>query len=145
MKPPWLYGSLGRIFLSHALAVVVAILAGSAYGNANRASRELIVSAIARKPLTDAANLAFRFGSTDHARVLLEELQRAPSDATFVSQEEMLTELRLAALNGEYRMTVVDSPHIRSASMACRRFRTSECDPVRLQALAAKFAEERSN
>ena len=145
MKSPWPYGSLGRIFLSHALALVVAMLAASAYWNAHRASRELIVSAITRKPLTDAANLAFRFGSTEHARVLLEELQRVPSDATLVSQEEMFTELRLAALNGEYRTNVVDSPHIRYASIACRRFRTSDCDPVRLQALAAKFAEGRSN
>ena len=145
MKSPWSYGSLGRIFLSHTLVLVVAMFAGSAYWSAHGASRELIASAVTRKPLADAANLAFRFGSTEHARVLLEELQRAPSDAAFVSQEEMFTELRLAALNGEYRTTVVDSPHIRSASMACRRFRTSDCDPVRLRALAAKFAEERSN
>ena len=145
MKSPWSYGSLGRIFSSHALVLAVAMLAGSAYWNAHRASRELLVSAIARKPLADAANLAFRFGSTDHARVLLEELQRVPSDASFASQEEMFIELRLAALNDEYRTTVVDSPHIRSALKACKRFRTSNCDPVRLRALAAKFAEERSN
>jgi hypothetical protein len=31
VTPPWLHGSLGRIFLSHALALVVAMLAGSAY------------------------------------------------------------------------------------------------------------------
>ena len=120
------------------------MLAGSAYWNAHRSSTESIVSAVTRKPLADAANLAFRFGSIDHARVLLEELQRAPSDATFVSQEEMFNALRLAALNGEHQTTVADSPHIRSASLACRRFRSSDCDPARLQALAAKFAQERS-
>ena len=145
MKSPWSYASLGRIFLSHALALLVGILAGNAYWNAHRAATELLVSAITRKPLTDAANLAFRFGSTEHARVMLEELQHAPAAATFVSQEEMFIELRLAALNGEDQTTVADTPHIKSASVACKRFRTSDCDPVRLQALAAKLAQERSN
>lgn len=143
MKLPLLSSPLARILLSHTAAFLIAILAGSAYWSAHRDSTDSILSLITRKPLADAANLAFRFGPPDHARVLLEQLRQAPSVPALAPGDEMLTELRLAVLDGEHEPSAQNPPHFAAAIVACRRFQRSNCDPDRLQELAAKLAQQR--
>jgi hypothetical protein len=76
---------------------------------------------------------------------LLEELGHVPSDPAFAAGDEMAAQLHLAALAGEHRTDAPDSAHINSASAACKRFRTSNCDPARMKELAARFAQQRRN
>jgi hypothetical protein len=134
--------SLARLTFSHALVLIVAILAGNTYWSSQRSITESLISTFAHQPLADASNLAFRFGTSEHATILLEELSHVPSDPALAAGDEMATQLHLAALTGEYQTDAPDSPHIKSASVACQRFRTSNCDPVRMKELATRFAQQ---
>jgi hypothetical protein len=135
--------SLARLVLSHAAVLGLAILAGNAYWTSHRSATESLISMLARQPLADASNLAFRFGSPEHARILVDELRHDRSDPATVAGDEMVAQLYLAALNGEYQTDALDSPHTKSASVACQRFRSSNCDLRRMKELAAKFALQR--
>lgn len=137
--------SLVRLSLSHALVLVLGILAGNTYWNSHRSTTESLISAFARQPLSEASNLAFRFGSPEHAQILLEELGHVPSDPAFASADEMATQLHLAALTGEYQTDAPVSSRIKSASAACKRFRSSNCDLASMKELAARFAQQRRN
>jgi hypothetical protein len=137
--------SLARLTFSHAAVLILAMLAGNTYWNSHRSATDSIISTFSRQPLGDAANLAYRFGSAEHARILLEEVRHAPSYPDMAAGDEMAAQLQLAALDGEYQADTSDSPHIRSASVACLRFRPSNCDPASMKKLAAKFAQQRQN
>jgi hypothetical protein len=137
--------SLARPALSHGAVLILAMLAGNTYWNSHRSATDSIISMFSRQPLADASNLAYRFGSAEHARILLEELRRAPPYPDMAAGDEMTAELHFAALDGEYQSEAPDSPHIKSASVACLRFRTSSCDRASMKKLAAKFAQQRRN
>jgi hypothetical protein len=137
--------SLARLALSHTLVLILAVLAGNTYWKSHRSTTESLISTFAQQPLFEASNLAFRFGSPEHARILLEELRHVPSDPAFAAGDEMAAHLHLAALTGEYKTDAPDPSHIKSASAACKRFRTSYCEPARMKELAARFAQQRRN
>lgn len=119
------------------------MLVGNTYWNSHRSATESLISMLARKPLVDASNLAFRFGSREHARILCDELRHTPSEPATAAGDEMVAQLKLAVLNGEYRTDAPESSHIKSASVACQRFRSSNCEPRRMRELAAKLALQR--
>jgi hypothetical protein len=135
--------SLARLVLSHAAVLILAILAGNIYWKSHRSTTEALISMLAHKPLADASKLAFRFGSPEHAKTLFDELRHAPPEPATTAGDEMVAQLYLAALNGEHQTDAPDSPHIKSASVACQRFRSSNCEPRRMKELAAKFALQR--
>jgi hypothetical protein len=137
--------SLARLTLSHSAALMLAMLAGNAYWSSHRSATESTISMFARQPLADASSLAYRFGSAEHARILVEELRHAPSYSGMAAGDEMAAQLRLAALDGEHQTDARDSPHISLASAACLRFRPSNCDAASMKRLATKFAQQRRN
>jgi hypothetical protein len=129
--------------LSHAAVLVLGMLAGTIYWSSHRSTTDSLISMLARKPLADASNVAFRFGSPDHARILLNELLHAPSEPATAARDEMVAQLHLAALSGEYQTDAPNLAHIEAASLACQRSRSSNCEPKRMKELAAKFALQR--
>jgi hypothetical protein len=138
---------LGRLTLSLAAALVMGVLAGNVYWDSRlRSATETTISMLSRQPLSDASKLAYRFGSAEHARILVEELRRAaPSSSDTAAIDEMVAQLHLATLRGEHEADAADSSHITSASAACLRFRPANCDPASMKKLAAKFAQRRRN
>jgi hypothetical protein len=139
----WWSSVPARLVLSHALALLLAVGAGLAYGKSRPASNQSFVIGIAQQPLTNAADLAFQFGSVEHARIVLEERERTPSESSLAVGDTMVFELRLAVLNGEPQNATGDAPHLTAASVACKRFRDSSCERADMIKLAAKFAAQR--
>jgi hypothetical protein len=145
MTRGWWSSLPARLVLSHAVALLLATAAGFAYANSQRASIQSIVSGIALQPLINATELAFQFGSREHATILLEELQRTQPETPLAWESTMVFELRLAALSGEHQGATGDAPHLTAASIACRRFRDSSCELGDMKQLASRFAAQRQN
>lgn len=107
-----------------------------------------VVDGITRWPLGQAAQLAFRFGSEQHARAVLNHLKVAPRDDVLGPLDDMVIELRLGALAGEHETVGVPTPHLDTAQRFCAEAaqtlaRPPTCEPTRLHARMAKLAEQR--
>lgn len=136
---------LQALVISLAGALLLGLLAGNFLSKKYRAVTQFSIVATTRKPIESASTLAFRFGSPDDAKLLLQALGRLPSLDDFTDADHMRVELRLAALDGEHESAEGRSAHIAAALAACQRFRNSGCDEHRLRQLAADFALQRSN
>jgi hypothetical protein len=120
---------------SHLGAVLLGLGAGAQ--QVRRSDTESTIALMAAAPRYDAAELAFRFGTREHAQQLTLSLP-PPQLEDLADAEVMAREVRLAALFGEHEHTK-GGPHLQAALGACRRFR-SDCN---LSALA-KWAERRA-
>jgi hypothetical protein len=132
-----------RLFVSHALAGLLGVAAGVAYTTKTSPSRQAVYHAFERRPLLDAANVAFRFGSPEHSRATLESLLRIPASNELDWSDTMMAELRLAILDRELAPGSTGSPHLDRARAACQRLRGPDCAPGALRALAVKLAHQR--
>ena len=122
---------------------MVGVVAGNFYWNSNRSQTEFLIATLTRRPVGDAAHLAFRFGSREQARGLFEELRRTPSEPGIAAGNEMFIQIHLAALSGEPEADGSDSPHLRSAIDACKRYRASNCELSRMKESAASLSRLR--
>jgi hypothetical protein len=132
-----------RLFVSHAVIAGLGVGAGVAYATKSSTATQGFLDGFKRRPLLDAANVAYRFGSSEHARATLESLLKLPKTSTQAWGDAMTAELRLAVLDREIAEGAKGSPHLDAARSACRRFRGSDCAPEKLQALATALAQER--
>jgi hypothetical protein len=57
-----------RLFVSHAIAGIVGVAVGFAYTTKMSTSTQTVLQGFKRRPLLDAVNVAFHFGSPDQAR-----------------------------------------------------------------------------
>jgi hypothetical protein len=130
------------LFVSHTVAGLLGVAAGAAYTSKMRPSTTAL-QALARRPVLDAAHIAFRFGSAEHSRATLESLLTFPAASDLDWGDAMMAELRLAVLDGELAPGGKRSPRLDAARAACRRLRESDCAPEQLRALAAKLAQHR--
>ncbi len=125
--------------VTHVLVATVGV-----YWGAKQASRrrDLILeytAAYARFPRRDAAELAFRFGTTQDAKILVAD---QPNSADF---EVVRSELRLAALFGEHLTQSMHGPHLLAAAAICERAGKCPCSLDRLRQQAANLAKSRNN
>ena len=132
-----------RLSVSHVLAGLLGVAAGYVYTTKVSTSTEVVLQGYKRRPLLDAANVAFRFGSPDHARATLESLLRIRPSNELEWGDTMMAELRLAILDRELAAGSQRSPHLDAARAACRRVGRSDCAAEDLRALAAKLAHQR--
>lgn len=139
----WWQRPLALLAASHAVVVLLGWTAGSAYFGITRGSVQATINGIARQPRANAASLTFRFGSADQARVLLGAVPLVTSDSTIASADLMLTELRLAVLEGEHVEGTHPTPHLAAAADACARFQPN-CELAELRAMATKLANQRA-
>jgi len=130
--------------LGHFAAVLLGIVAGVVYDRAHGAwAAQKVLSMLDRIPHSQAATLAYRFGSVGQARVLLQGLLRkAPSD-DLAWGDVMLTRVRLAILDGEHTRASGPTPQLAAAADACRRFGSQSCSAEQLSELARKLAAAR--
>jgi hypothetical protein len=131
-----------RLLVSHAVAGVLCVAAGFAYTTLSTPTHT-VLQGFKRRPLLDAANVAFQFGSPEHARATLENLLRSRASNELEWGDTMMAELKLAILDREHAPGSPRSPHLDAARTACRRLRGSGCTPEELRALAAKLAHQR--
>ena len=143
MQRRWWRAPPALLAASHALAVLLAWTAGSVYFGITRGSIQASIDNISRQPRADAANLAFRFGSAEHARILLSNMPPITSGNAIASADLMLTELRLAALENEHLEHTNPAPHLEAAANACASFQPN-CDLTQLRAMATKLANQRA-
>ncbi len=144
MKGRWWQSRPALLAASHALVVLLGWTAGSAYFGITRGSVQAAIDSIARRPRANAAYLAFRFGSADQARILLRHVPPVTSDNAVASADLMLTELRLAVLDGEHVEGTNPTPHLTAAANACTRFQSS-CELTQLRVMATKIATQRAH
>ena len=71
---------------------------------------QAVLDGITRLPLGQAAQLAFRFGSEQHARAVLNHLKIAPRSEELGALDDMVIELRLGALAGEHESPEASTP-----------------------------------
>jgi hypothetical protein len=135
--------TLAKLVASYSLMVLLAWPLGGLVWSTKRGVVPSLLEGIGQRPQFDAAHLAFRFGTVDHARTLLSHLPPS-SDPFFASVEAMKTELQLAALDGEHLGEAKAAPHLNAAAAACARFR-SDCALEPLQELAKKLANQRAH
>ena len=57
-----------RLWMSHAIAGLLGVAAGFVYTTKLSTSTDTVLQGLKRRPLLDAVNVAFHFGSPDHAR-----------------------------------------------------------------------------
>ena len=141
MNRGWWLSTPAKLVVSYSLVVLLAWPMGGLFWSTKRGFVQGVTEGIARRPRADAAYLAFRFGTVDHARTLLSHLPPS-SNPVAASVDSMNTELRLAALDGEHLGESKTAPHLSAAAAACARFR-SDCALAPLRELAKKFATQR--
>jgi hypothetical protein len=133
-----------RLIASHAVVTVLGVGAGYAYWTTTRESTRSLHAVIARTPILNAAELAFRFGTAEHARRLLNHVRGTPPETDLEWGDLMLTELKLAVVDGEHEQSQsAPAPHLAAARDACVRFRNSSCDQESLREFAGKLSKQR--
>jgi hypothetical protein len=149
-------GALRALARRWAGSQVAAALCGLAIAHGiwwrNGPGMQSVLDAITRQPLSNAADLAFRFGSEEHARALLFELKRTPGNVELGELDDMIIELRLGVLAAEHASGLDQpTPHLEAAVAACSQARrtgdpdhgTANCDPARLREMMGKLATGR--
>lgn len=109
---------------------------------------QAVLDGITRWPLGQAAQLAFRFGSEQHARAVLNHLKVAPRSEELGPLDDMVIELRLGALAGEHETADAPTSHLEAAKRFCAKAgqtldRPPTCTPAKLRQLMTKLAEQR--
>ena len=115
---------------------------GVLYANHERPTVQAMLRATARKPVLDAAHLAYRFGTAAHARAALGSLVKIPATNELEWGDVMLSELKLALLDGELRGSA-RAPHLEAARTACRHLKGRDCAPEELRAAAMRLVHKR--
>jgi hypothetical protein len=138
----WL-SSPARLVASHALTILLAVGAGWVYWGTTRDATQSFIDTIALAPRFDAANLAFRFGSADHARGLLNTLPMNPGGDPIAWGDRMMTEVRLAVLDQEHSKHATSTPHLSAARDACSRSGRVSCREDEVLELARRIANQR--
>lgn len=139
---PW-QRAWSLLLVSHAVAGLLGVGAGVAYTTTMSSSTRAVYRGFARRPLLDAANIAFKFGTPEHSRATLDSLLRIGAENELDWGDTMMAEVRLAILDRELTPGSKRSPHLDAARAACRRLGGPDCSPEKLRALAAKLAHQR--
>jgi hypothetical protein len=112
---------------SHLCAAALGVAGGYAWDlHLGRVANDL-TGAIARSPLSMAADLAFRFGTPEHARILVSQIPISASDDLFHWGDLFVRDLRLVVLCREMRDTRCAADYLASAADACRHLLKKNC------------------
>jgi len=120
---------------THALALLVGMGVGYWRGEPRVAETRSAIEALAERPLVEAADLAFRFGTLEHARALHTGLREGDTLSVYFS------ELKLAFLDREHVGGASKDTHLVRAAAACKRFGMRRCDIEHVRRSAGKLAE----
>jgi hypothetical protein len=137
--------SVVSIAATHTIVLLVAFVVGRQYWESKMGTLHEFHDEFAGRPQADAAFLAFRFGSVRDARILLGDLPRPSTNSRSAWGDQMITELRLAVLDGEQLGNSGFTPHLSAAANACGRFRLSTCNLDDMRKVAKKVALQRKN
>lgn len=137
-----------KLLASHVAVVVVAVIVGKVWFDSTAewqqgVSREL--PSVARR---EAAKLAFRFGTVQHARQLFQELPQPEYESildaemrrTMVWRGRMLDQIYLAVIEQEQSSPTGPTPHLEAAADACLRSGRADCSKDTLVAQAKQVA-----
>ena len=130
------------LVVSHLAAGLLGLGVGVLYANHKRPTVQAMLRATARKPVADAARLAYRYGTASQARAALGSLVRIPATNELEWGDVMLSELKLAVLDGELRGSS-PSPHLDAARTACRQVMGRDCEPEALRAAAMRLVHKK--
>jgi hypothetical protein len=123
---------------THAFVLLLGIAAGFAYDIRQRDRLATLLAHLGRMPRVEAADVAYRFGTAEHARALLSAL---PDDGD--AMNTYFRELRLAAVDGEHIAGSTRQAHLVRARAACQRLRFKSCDLEKIRMSAEHAAQYR--
>jgi hypothetical protein len=139
-KPFWTVFRV-RLLISHLVAVLLGLAAGTLFwANSGRELR-LVNTDYAHGIVAQAGSLAFHFGPAEQARALLSQL---PSDGFELNPASvMLAQVRLAVLAGEQLDSANATTHLDRAVAACARFSKDPCNLETMRAFARRVEKQR--
>ena len=139
MKGPFWTPFRRKLLISYPAAVMVGIAAGAVFW-ASRGGAELraLHEQVVHQAVARAGDLAFRFGTAEHARALLSKVPVEGAEPAL-----MMAQIELAVLDGEHLDGAKSTKHLELAARACPGFDKPSCDVESLRGLAKRLAEKR--
>jgi hypothetical protein len=121
--------------ITHALLIALGFYFGLKEARTRRDLTLEYTADFAKFPRRDAAELAFRFGTLEHAKILVADRPAEPFEVT-------TNQLRLAALDGEH-LQPSPGPHLLAALASCERAAKCPCSLDKFRQQAASLAKMR--
>ena len=141
MKKPFWTVFRVRLVISHLVAVVLGLVAGTLFWASTGRELRIVNTDYAHGIVAQAGALAFHFGPAEQARELLKQL---PSDGFALNPASvMLAQVRLAVLAGEQLDSANATTHLDRAVAACARFSKDPCNLETMRAFARRVAKQR--